>query len=86
MGLDRVGRVALVLAVALLVGCDSKAPPKRLMYGEPAAEFKPVRNSVVSIGRILRGTTLGRRFLTCKPTTSRVTRGSSSESASSARA
>ena len=67
MGLDRVGRVALLLAVALLVGCDSQAPPKRLMYGEPAAEFKPVRNSVVSIGRILRGTTLGRRFLTCKP-------------------
>jgi hypothetical protein len=66
MGLDRVGRVALVLAVALLVGCDSQSRPRRLLYGEPAVEFKPVRGSVVSIGRVLRGTTLGRRFLLCR--------------------
>jgi hypothetical protein len=69
MGLDRLGRLALLIAVVLLVGCDSKSRPKRLLYGEPAAEFKPVSGSVVSIGRVLRGTTLGRRFLICRPDT-----------------
>lgn len=69
MGLDRLGGVVLLLAAVLLVGCDSESRPKRLLYGEPAAELKPVPESVVSIGRVLRGTTLGRRFLICKPET-----------------
>jgi hypothetical protein len=67
MGLDRLGRVALLIAAVLLVGCDSQSRPKRLLYGEPGAEFKPVPGSVVAIGRVLRGTTLGRRFLSCRP-------------------
>jgi hypothetical protein len=67
MGLDRLGRVALVSVAVLLVGCDNQSRPKRLLYGEQAAEFKPVPGSVVAIGRVLRGTTLGHRFLICRP-------------------
>ena len=68
MGLDRLSRAmvaaALVLAVA---GCDNGKRPERLLYGQYAAEFKPVSGSVVAMGRILRGTTLGQRFLLCRP-------------------
>jgi len=39
----------------------------RLLHGEPAAEFRPVSGSVISTGRVLRGTTLGRRFELCRP-------------------
>jgi hypothetical protein len=68
VGLDRLTRVLAVVVVTLLMaGCDNDQRPERLLYGQPAAEFKPVRGSVVAIGRVLRGTTLGRRFLLCRP-------------------
>jgi hypothetical protein len=54
-----------ILALAL-VGCDEDGRPTHLRNGEMAAEFKPVPGSVVSISRVLRGTTLGRRFLMCR--------------------
>jgi hypothetical protein len=67
VGLDRLTRGLAVAALALVVaGCDSDERP-RLLYGQPAAEFSPVSGSVVAIGRILRGTTLGRRFVLCRP-------------------
>ena len=67
MGLDRLSLGALA-AVAVLAGCDSgHGPPKRLLYGEPAQMLAPVRKSVITIGRVLDGTTLGRRFTTCRP-------------------
>ena len=67
MGLDRLSRLALVLVALVLGGCDSGGRPTRLLYGEAAAEFKPVPGSVVSAARALRGTTLGRRFFVCRP-------------------
>ena len=68
MGLDRL-TCALVVAMFSLVvaGCDSDERPERLLYGQPAGEFATVSGSVVTIGRVLRGTTLGRRFLLCRP-------------------
>lgn len=66
MGLDRLRWVLIALLVVLLAGCNSGKRPKHLLYGERAAEFRPVRGSVVSIGRVLRGTTLGRRFVLCR--------------------
>jgi hypothetical protein len=68
VGLDRL-ICALVVAVFALVvaGCDSNERPERLLYGQPSGEFTPVSGSVVAIGRVLRGTTLGRRFLLCRP-------------------
>lgn len=68
MGLDRLTRAALVLAAALLTGCDNGGGrPERLLYGEPAQELAPVPHSVISISRVLDGTTLGRRFTSCRP-------------------
>jgi hypothetical protein len=67
VGLDGV-RLAAVLAVALLAGCDSGgARPERLLYGEAAQELKAVSGSVIAIGRVLDGTALGRRFTSCRP-------------------
>ncbi len=67
MGLDRLG-TTLLLAAMLLAGCaGSGARPQRLLYGEAAQEFKPVPGSVIAIGRVLDGTTLGRRFTSCRP-------------------
>ena len=69
MGLDRLSRTVLLLAVLLLAGCDSGGGrPERLLYGEPAPELAAVPGSVVAIGRVLHGTTLGRRFTSCLPT------------------
>ncbi|HEY2984381.1 MAG TPA: hypothetical protein VGJ38_09535 [Jatrophihabitantaceae bacterium] len=65
MGLDRLKWLALPLIVCVASGCDSSGRPERLLYGERAAEFRPVHGSVISIGRVLRGTTLGRRFTRC---------------------
>jgi hypothetical protein len=67
VGLDRLSPIVLLLAV-LLAGCDSGgARPERLLYGEPAPEFKAVPRSVIALGRVLSGTNLGRRFTTCLP-------------------
>jgi hypothetical protein len=67
VGLDGVRLPTLLLAVVLLAGCDSGARPERLLYGEAAQELKAVSGSVVAIGRVLDGTTLGRRFTSCRP-------------------
>jgi hypothetical protein len=68
VGLDRLTGLVIAAVVALaVVGCDSGKRPDQLLDGQPAAEFKPVSGSVVALGRVLRGTTLGRRFLLCRP-------------------
>ncbi len=70
MGLDRLSprRAVLLVLVVVLAGCDSgDGRARRLLYGEAATEFKPVPGSVIAIGRVLPGTTLGRRFTTCRP-------------------
>lgn len=68
MGLDRLSLSVLVLAVVLLAGCDNGGDrPERLLYGEPAQEFRSVPGSVIALGRVLDGTTLGSRFTSCRP-------------------
>ena len=68
MGLDRLNIVALLLAVVLLAGCDSGGHrPERLLYGQAAQEFSQVPGSVIALGRVLDGTTLGGRFTSCRP-------------------
>jgi hypothetical protein len=64
---DRLTLVTTAFLAVALVGCDEDGRPTHLRYGETAAEFKPVPGSVVSIGRVVRGTTLGRRFERCRP-------------------
>jgi hypothetical protein len=65
VGLDRLKWLLVALLVGVLSGCDHNERPKHLLYGERAAEFRPVNGSLVAIGRLLRGTTLGRRFALC---------------------
>jgi hypothetical protein len=65
VGLDRLRWLAVLLIVCIASACDSGGRPKHLLYGERAAEFRPVHGGVISIGRVLRGTTLGRRFARC---------------------
>jgi hypothetical protein len=67
MGLDRlIGAAVLCATLMLAVGCDSDARPKRLLYGEPTAEFRPVTGSVVTRTRVVRAAFLGRRFRLCR--------------------
>jgi hypothetical protein len=69
VGLDRLNPVALLLAVLLLAGCESGSHrPDRLLYGEAAQEFSQAPGSVMALGRVLDGTTLGGRFTSCRPT------------------
>jgi hypothetical protein len=72
MGLDWMRRAtggarlaSVTLLVAFVAGCDHGSRPKRLLYGEPAAEFRPVEGSVISQVRVLDARTLGRRFTRC---------------------
>jgi hypothetical protein len=65
VGLDRLSLLSIALIACVVSGCDSAGRPERLLYGERAAEFRPVHDSVITIGRVLRGTTLGRRFTKC---------------------
>jgi hypothetical protein len=67
MGLDRLGRVCLVFLVPALGGCGHQHPPDRLLHGERAATLARVPSSVVTSARLVRGTTLGRRFEACRP-------------------
>jgi hypothetical protein len=67
VGVDRLTATATAVLVLALAGCDEDGRPTHLRYGESAAEFKPVPGSVVAIGRVVRGTTLGRRFFACRP-------------------
>jgi hypothetical protein len=58
----------LLLAVVLLAGCDGGSDrPERLLDGQAAQEFSPVPGSVIALGRVLDGTTLGGRFTSCRP-------------------
>lgn len=66
MGLDRLSSLVAALLLGLVSGCAGDERPKHLLYGERAAEFRPVHGSVLAIGRVLRGTTLGRRFSLCQ--------------------
>jgi hypothetical protein len=69
VGLDRLSLTVLLLAIVLLGGCDSGGDrPERLLYGQAAQAFGPVPGSVMAFGRVLDGTTLGRRFTSCRPT------------------
>ena len=64
----RTAVVVLGVLAGCLAGCHGGGGPSRhLLYGEAAAEFAPVPDSVVSVGRILTGTALGRRFALCRP-------------------
>jgi len=73
VGLDRLSLGAPLLAVVLLVGCDRSGDrPQRLLYGEPAQEFRPVAGSVIALGRVLEGATLGSRFTSCRPARGRI--------------
>ena len=66
--MDRLNLAVLLLAVVLLAGCDSGSDrPERLLYGQAAQEFSPVPGSVIALGRVLDGTTLGGRFTSCRP-------------------
>jgi hypothetical protein len=69
VGLDRLSISLLVVAAVVLAGCDKDKDthPDKLLYGEAAQQFTPVSGSVVTAGRMLSGTTLGRRFSSCKP-------------------
>lgn len=67
MGLDRLTATAAAILAVAVTGCDEDGRPTHLRYGEPAAEFKPVPGSVVAVGRVVRATTLGRRFQSCRP-------------------
>jgi hypothetical protein len=68
VGLDRLTLVALLLAVVVLSGCDRGSHrPERLLYGQAAQEFSQVPGSVIALGRVLDGTTLGDRFASCRP-------------------
>jgi hypothetical protein len=69
VGLDRLSLTTLLLAAALVAGCSGDGDrPERLLYGQSAQEFRPVPGSVIANGRVLDGTTLGRRFTSCRPT------------------
>jgi hypothetical protein len=57
--------VGAALLVLVVVGCGDSSRPKRLLYGEAAAEFRPVEGSVISQVRVLNLGTLGRRFTLC---------------------
>jgi hypothetical protein len=68
VGLDRLSLAVLLLAVVLLAGCDNGGDrPERLLYGQAAQEFRPIPGSVIALGRVLDGTTLGGRFTSCRP-------------------
>jgi hypothetical protein len=68
MGLDRLTPTLLLLAAFAAAGCHKGSDrPERLLYGEAAQELAPVPRSVVTIGRVLAGKTLGRRFTSCRP-------------------
>jgi hypothetical protein len=52
--MDRLIRALLALVVVTSACSGSGGRPKRLLDGRPAAHFRPVRDSVVAAGRVLR--------------------------------
>jgi hypothetical protein len=65
VGLDGLKALSLVLVVLVAAACSGGGRPRHLLYGQPAAEFRPVRGSVMTEGRIVRRATLGRRLDSC---------------------
>ena len=64
----RCATLVIGMLCACLVGCHGgQSRPRELLYGEAAAEFKPVPHSVIAVGRVLTGSALGRRFALCRP-------------------
>ena len=55
MGLDRLSLGLVIPFVLACAACGHGGRPKLLLHGEPAAEFRPVPGSVISITRALRG-------------------------------
>jgi hypothetical protein len=72
MGLDRLKPLTLVLVVIVAAACDGGGRPRHLLYGQPAAEFRPARGSVMTEGRVLRRATLGRGLESCLPPADRA--------------
>jgi hypothetical protein len=62
--LDRLRLAPLVLVMLAAAACGS-GRPSRLLSGERAAEFRPVKGSVIAEGRVVRRMVLGDRFETC---------------------
>ncbi len=54
MGLDGLKLAAALLVVFVAAACDSGGRPKRLLNGQPAAEFSTVHGSVIAEGRVIR--------------------------------
>ena len=52
--MDRLIRALLALVFVASACSSSGGRPKRLLDGRPAAQFRPVRDSVVAAGRVLR--------------------------------
>lgn len=63
--MDRLKLAALALVLIVTAACDSGGRPRRLLYGQRAAEFTPVNGSVIAEGRVLRRSMLGRRLDRC---------------------
>jgi hypothetical protein len=53
------------LLALLVAACGHGSRPKHLLYGEAAAEFRPVKGSVVAQVRVLDARLLGGRFTLC---------------------
>src|SRR5437879_4276608 len=65
VGLDRLRPLTLLFVVFVAAACDRGGRPRHLLYGQPAAEFRPVPGSVMSETRVVRRATLGRRLDGC---------------------
>jgi hypothetical protein len=66
--LDRLSFTILAIASVFVAGCgDGDARPQRLLHGQSVQELRPVPGSVIASGRVLDGSTLGRRFASCRP-------------------
>jgi hypothetical protein len=63
--LDRLKPLSLVLVLLVAAACDEGGRQRHLLYGQAGPEFRPVRGSVMTEGRVLRRTTLGRRLESC---------------------
>jgi hypothetical protein len=63
--LDRLRLAALALVLLATAACDSGGRPRRLLYGQGAAEFAPVSGSVIAAGRVLRRSMLEARLDSC---------------------
>jgi hypothetical protein len=65
VGLDGLKAGLLVMVVFVAAACDGGGRPRRLLHEQQAAEFRPVPGSVLTEGRVLRRSLLGRRLEGC---------------------